>query len=75
MQFALASKIQKKSISSAAAESYSSDLLGSAFGALLTSAFLIPLLGIIKVGIVLGILNILIAVIILLKRKRYLSYI
>ncbi len=72
MQFALASKIQKKNISSAAAESYSSDLLGSAFGALLTSAFLIPLLGIIKVGIVLGLLNILITVIILLKRKRYL---
>ncbi|MCK4406617.1 MAG: hypothetical protein KAV44_02975, partial [Bacteroidales bacterium] len=72
MQFALASKIQKKNISSAAAESYSSDLLGSAFGALLTSAFLIPLLGIIKVGIVLGVLNLLIAVIILLKRKKYL---
>ncbi len=69
MQFALASKIQKKNISSAAAESYSSDLLGSAFGALLTSAFLIPLLGIIKVGIVLGVLNLLIAIIILLKRK------
>ena len=73
LQFAIATKIRKSKIPSLAAESYSSDLLGSAIGALLTSALLIPLLGIIYVGILIGFLNIICGLIILLRRNRIIS--
>ena len=72
-QFAIATKIRKSKIPSLAAESYSSDLLGSAVGALLTSALLIPLLGIINVGLIIGLLNIICSIIILLKKNRIIT--
>ncbi|MCD4774129.1 MAG: hypothetical protein K8R41_12185 [Bacteroidales bacterium] len=72
-QFAIATKIRKSKIPSLAAESYSSDLLGSAVGALLTSALLIPLMGIINVGIFIGLLNIICGLIILLRRNRIIT--
>lgn len=72
-QFAIATKIRKSKIPSLAAESYSSDLLGSAIGALLTSALLIPLIGIINVGILIGFFNIICVLIIWLKRNRIIT--
>ena len=73
LQFAIATKIRKSKIPSLAAESYSSDLLGSAIGALLTSALLIPLLGIIYVGILIGFLNIICGLIILLRINKIIT--
>jgi len=73
IQFTFATKLQKKGISSIASESYSTDLVGSAIGALIVSAFLIPLLGLLNVGIVLGVLNAIVGAIIFIRRKNYLS--
>jgi spermidine synthase len=55
--FSLATKIETGSISKVASKIYSVDLIGSAFGALLISAFLIPIIGLIQVSIIIGLLN------------------
>jgi len=72
MAYSLSSKIIKKDISSVAAETYSADLSGSAIGALLLSAFLLPLLGIFEVCFLTGLLNILSGIVLFCKRKNYL---
>ncbi|MBI5220050.1 MAG: hypothetical protein HY958_14075 [Bacteroidia bacterium] len=66
-QFSFATMLQEKNISSVAAVSYGADLLGSAIGAILVSAFLIPVLGIFKVCIVIGILNLISGIILYFK--------
>lgn len=68
--FTITSKLQKNEYNEIAANSYSADLFGGAVGALLVSALLIPLLGINNVCIFISILNFLIGIIILMKRKR-----
>ena len=70
VQFSLATKLRVSYISTIAATAYSSDLLGSAVGALLSTAFLIPYLGLIKVLLLVGIINIIAGLIILLKTKN-----
>jgi len=70
IQFSLATKLRTNTISTIAATAYGSDLLGSAIGAILVASFLIPWLGIIKVALILGILNILTGLFILLKAKN-----
>jgi spermidine synthase len=57
IQFSLASRLQKKSIAEVAAGIYSIDLLGSAIGILLVSVYLLPLLGLVRVFILLAGLN------------------
>ncbi|MFH1319181.1 MAG: fused MFS/spermidine synthase [Bacteroidota bacterium] len=73
MEFSLASKLQSGKISSIAAGIYSVDLLGSAIGALVVTAYLIPVLGIVQVGIIIGLLNFASGVVCFIKRKKYLS--
>lgn len=70
-EFAVATKLREQRISAIAGDMYSVDLLGSAIGAWLTTAFLIPLLGIAKISIILGILNFFSALVIFIKRKKY----
>jgi spermidine synthase len=70
MIFTYAVNLQKDSVSSIAAKSYSSDLIGSAFGVLLASAFLLPLLGLVKVSIFIGMLNILSGIILLIHTSK-----
>ncbi len=65
--FAIATLIQKEAISEISAKVYSVDLLGAALGALIISILLIPLIGIVYTGIILGILNLLCALITFLK--------
>jgi predicted membrane-bound spermidine synthase len=67
--FAIATLVQKDAISEISAKVYSVDLLGAALGALIISILLIPLLGIIYTGIILGILNLLCALITFSRRK------
>jgi len=67
MEFPLASKLHFKSISSTAASLYNSDLIGACIGALLVSALLIPLIGIINVCLLVGLLNIISGLIINFK--------
>ena len=71
MLFSLASKLQPGNISGIAAEIYGTDLIGSALGALLVSTILIPIFGLIKVAIIVGGVNLICALITLLRRKQY----
>jgi len=70
MEFPLASKLHFKNISHTAAVLYNADLIGACIGALLVSALLIPLIGIVNVCILVGILNIVSGTIILINKKR-----
>lgn len=70
IEFSLASKIQKGNTALVTAKTYSADLLGSAVGALIVTTYLIPLLGIIKVSIIIGIFNLLIGLVIFMKRHN-----
>ncbi len=73
VQFALTAKIRKSRISVTASDSYSSELLGSALGALVVTAFLIPYFGVTKVSLMIGIVNIITGLFILLNRKTRLQ--
>lgn len=55
--FALATKIEKGKTSSVVSRLYSVDLIGSAFGAMLVTTFLIPMVGIIMAAVIMGTLN------------------
>ncbi len=59
MEFPLASKLhlEKKQIEHTAGVLYASDLLGAMIGALVTSAFLIPVFGIIDTCVLVGVVN------------------
>lgn len=71
LQFSLATKLRNQSIQLIAASSYSSDLLGSAIGAILVASILIPLFGLIKVSLILAIINFIIGLLILVKAKKH----
>lgn len=71
MEFPLASKLQFKKVSTTAAQLYNADLIGASIGALLVSALLIPLIGLIKVCMIIAVLNIISGLIIIIKRKNY----
>ncbi|KYK33625.1 MAG: hypothetical protein AYK18_04670 [Theionarchaea archaeon DG-70] len=57
-EFPLASKLYYTDVHVTAAALYSADLLGGCLGALLVSALLVPLLGVVMVCILVGILNV-----------------
>ena len=67
----MAAVLESGNFSGVSSRIYGIDLVGSAFGALLVSAFLIPLLGIILVSIVTGLLNFLSGLITLRNRMNY----
>jgi len=63
LQFPMATKLylsRGKTINKTAGILYGADLLGSCLGAFLISAFIIPFLGIISIGIILAIINLII---------------
>jgi spermidine synthase len=64
-EFPLASKLYFKKVEHTAGVLYSSDLLGACVGALLVSALLVPLLGIVKVCVLIGLLNVVSGVVVL----------
>ena len=70
LEFSIASKLQSELPARVAAQIYSADLFGSAIGALIVSAFLIPLIGIFNVSIVVAVLNFTSGVAVFLKRKK-----
>jgi spermidine synthase len=72
-EFALASRLQNGNVSTVASNLYSVDLVGSAVGALLVSAYLIPLLGITKVYLIIAALTFISAVVTITSRKKYLN--
>ncbi len=71
MQFSLGSTIMKEKMSVRSASLYSSDLVGSAFGALLVSVFMIPILGIIFSTFIIAALNLISASVTFVFRKNY----
>ena len=68
--FSIGSHIQKGNVPAVTSGIYSADLAGSAFGALIVSAFLIPLIGLVKVSITVGLINVLFAGITWVNRKN-----
>lgn len=70
LQYSIASKLRTASISHIAATSYATDLLGSAFGAILVTSFIIPFFGIIKVTLIIAILNFITGLFVLVKSKK-----
>ncbi len=72
-QFALASRLQKGKVSTIASNLYSIDLAGSAIGALLVTAYLIPLLGITKVCFIIAALTFASTAVSILNRKKYIA--
>ena len=68
--FSIGSHIQKGNVPAVTSGIYSADLAGSAFGALIVSVFLIPLIGLVKVSIAVGLINVLFAGITWMNRKR-----
>jgi spermidine synthase len=73
MQFSLGSAILKEQVSARASKLYSADLLGSAFGALLFSVFLMPLTGIFISSLLVALLNLVSIAITFLNRKIYMN--
>ncbi len=69
-QFSLATKLLKGSIATISAVSYSSEIVGSAFGALMISAVLIPVFGIFNTSFLIGLLNIVIALLIFVRYRK-----
>ena len=57
--FAVASRISAGTIATTAGKTYGADLFGSALGALLVTAYLIPVFGIIKVSLLAALINLL----------------
>lgn len=70
IEFTIASKLQRRQVAHIAAEIYGADLFGSALGALLVAAFLIPLFGISTVSFIVAALNIVSGTLVYIKRKK-----
>jgi len=68
-EFLLISNLLKGKYISISGNTYSFDLIGAALGAIITSIYLIPALGTLNTGIVIGLLNILIVLYITLYKK------
>lgn len=69
-QFSTGTKLRFATITNTASSAYSSDLLGSAMGALIAAVILVPLFGLIKVCLIMGILNFLTGLWILYQSSR-----
>jgi len=70
-EFSMASKLVKGAASAVAASLYGIDLAGSAIGALMVSAYMVPLLGVAKTSGVLGLTSLLGALVSVLGRRRW----
>jgi spermidine synthase len=70
MIFAFAVKLQNDTVSAIASRSYSIDLLGSAIGVLLVSAFFLPLFGLVNVSLLVASLCLLSGLILILSKKK-----
>ncbi len=68
--FSLATTLLKGNVIEVSSGLYGSDLIGSALGALLVAALLFPLLGLIRVTLLIAIFNFLTALFIWFRRKR-----
>jgi len=73
IEFALAAKIRDYQVNLLVARNYSADLFGSAFGALITSILLLPLLGMVNSCMVLASLNVISALVMIIYRKKFVS--
>ncbi|MBW2983579.1 fused MFS/spermidine synthase [Candidatus Woesearchaeota archaeon] len=69
MEFPLAAKLHFKKVAHTAGILYASDFIGACIGAILVSTLLIPLLGIVKVCILIGALNLISGTIMYLNKK------
>jgi len=68
--YSLACSISTGSSEYTVSRNYAADLFGSAFGALAVSVFLFPLFGLFKTCLVMVLLNVISALILLLRRNK-----
>jgi spermidine synthase len=68
--FSLSVQLREGDLAGNVATLYSSDLIGSAMGAFITSVFLIPLSGLLTTSYLIGILNVVFASYLLIREKR-----
>lgn len=69
VEFAMASRLRQGSVASVASELYSIDLMGSAIGAFVVTAYLVPVLGIMNVSMIVGALSFVSGTVLLVRRK------
>lgn len=69
MEFPLAGKVDFQGITPTAAKLYTADLLGACLGAILVSAFLIPIIGVVGVCVLVAAINIISGLIVMLTGK------
>ena len=70
IEFAVASRLRRGSVTSIASELYSIDLMGSAIGAFAVTSYLVPHLGIVSVSIIIGALSFMSGTLLWWKRKK-----
>lgn len=70
IQFSMGTNLRFTNIHKTASGAYGADSLGSAFGALIVATLLIPVFGLIKVCLVVGILNFITGLIILIRTRN-----
>ncbi len=71
MEYGLAAGLTRSSTEITVASNYSADLFGAAAGAFLVTALLYPLLGMVQTGLVLFLLNVLCAMNLFFRRRKY----
>lgn len=74
IEFSLAARLRGGRIATVASELYSIDLMGSAIGALLVSAYFIPVFGISTVSLLVGILSVFSGTLLYMKRKNFVPF-
>jgi spermidine synthase len=71
VEFSMASVLRTGETSSIVSELYGVDLIGSAIGAIVTAAFLIPLVGVLNSALIISVMNIASGSFALVKRKSF----
>jgi len=71
IEFSLAARLRGGWIAAVASELYSIDLMGSAIGALLVSAYFIPVFGIFNVSLLVGALSVFSGTLLYMRRKNF----
>jgi len=74
IEFSLAARLRGGRIATVASELYSIDIMGSAIGALLVSAYFIPVFGISTVSLLVGILSVFSGTLLYMKRKNFVPF-
>ncbi|MEK6755346.1 MAG: fused MFS/spermidine synthase [Bacteroidota bacterium] len=74
IEFSVASQLRQGTVTLVASEIYSIDLMGSAIGAVIVTAYLMPMMGIMNVSMLVGLLSFISGTVLIIKRKKFVPY-